>query len=140
VKRLENNRVQVIAFERPEASERVFVIWNRTFEPVTFDLPSSADQATLLTLRSRRTIEPVERAYRLNLPPAQPDHYPKLEYGDVSAIGGSPLIVVEAVPDLRFVPDFLLPPTPTPTPSPTLDATQIIIVTQTAEASITPMP
>lgn len=140
VKRLSNNKVQVIAFERPEASERVFVVWNRTFEPVTFDMPASAEQAQLLTLRSRRTIKAEDRVYRLNLPPAQPDHYPKLEYGDVSAIGGSPVIVVEAVPDLRFVPDFLLPPTPTPTPSPTLDATQIVIVTQTAQASVTPMP
>jgi len=58
----------------------------------------------------------------------------------VSAICRSPGIVVEAAPDLRFVPDFLPPPTPTPTPSPTLDATQIVIVTQTAQASVTPMP
>lgn len=140
LKRLANNKVQVIAFERPEASERVFVIWNRTFEPVTFDLPASGQQAQVYTLRSRRLMQPENRVYRLNLAPAQPDHYPKLEYGDVSAIGGAPVIVVEAVPDLRFVPDFLLPPTPTPTPSPTLDATQIVIVTQTAQASITPEP
>ncbi len=139
-KRLGNGRVQLIAFERPSTSERVYVIWNRTLEPVDFDLPASADSAQLITLHSRRMIEAEEQVYALRLPPAQPDHYPQLEYGDVAAIGGPPLIVIEPSADLRRVPEFLLPPTPTPTPSPTLDATQIVIVTQTAEASITPMP
>lgn len=138
--RLMNNKVQVIAFERPATSERLYVIWNRTFDPVTFEMPASSTSAKLYTRRSRRTIPAENRAYSLSLPPAQPDHYPNLEYGDVSAIGGSPLIVVEASQNLNIVPNFLMPPTPTPTPSPTLDATQIVIVTQTAEASLTPAP
>ncbi|MBZ0302660.1 MAG: hypothetical protein K8J31_23145 [Anaerolineae bacterium] len=139
-KRMANGRVQVIAFERPASSERVYVVWNRTFDPLTFELPASSDSAQLMTVNSRRTIQPDQKVYRLNLPPAEPDNYPKLEYGDESAIGGPPLIVIEPSTDLRRVPEFLLPPSPTPTPSPTFDATQIIIVTQTAEASITPQP
>ncbi|HLV34160.1 MAG TPA: hypothetical protein VKY59_03555 [Spirillospora sp.] len=139
-KRLEGGKVQIIAFERPGTSQRIYVLWNRTFDAVTFDLPASSDSAHLLTLRSRRSIQPEDGVYRLNLPPAQPDNYPKLEPGDVAAINGPPLIVIENSPDLRRVPEFLLPPTPTPTPSPTLDATQIVIVTQTARAAVTVTP
>jgi hypothetical protein len=139
-KRLEGGKVQIIAFERPGTSQRIYVLWNRTFDAVAFDLPASSDSAHLLTLRSRRSIQPQDGVYRLNLPPAQPDNYPKLEPGDVAAINGPPLIVIENSPDLRRVPEFLLPPTPTPTPSPTLDATQIVIVTQTARAAVTPTP
>jgi len=43
--RIANNRVQVIAFERPATSERVYVIWNREFEPLTFELPANSDSA-----------------------------------------------------------------------------------------------
>ena len=54
--RLMNNKVQVIAFERPATSERLYVIWNRTFDPVTFEMPASSASAKLYTRRSRRTI------------------------------------------------------------------------------------
>lgn len=121
--RLANRRVQVIAFERPASSERIYVLWNRTFEPVSFELPVSGDQARLYTVRSRRALRPQDGVYRLSLPPAQPDNYPNLEPGDVSAIGGMPVILIERVPNLNIVPTFLLPPTPTPAPSPTPDET-----------------
>ena len=122
--RLANNRVQVIAFERPATSERVYVIWNRTFEPLTFDLPASNDSARLYTLTSRQQIQAENRAYTLRLDAAQPDHYPELQFGDPSAIGGPPVIVIEVEENLNIVPDFLLPPSPTPTPSPTPEATE----------------
>lgn len=122
--RRDNNRVQVIAFERPESSERVYVIWNRTFDEVTFNLPATSDRAQLFALDRIANIAPnASRVYPLTLHPAQPDNYPKLEPGDPSAIGGPPVIVVEESPNLNIVPLFLLPPTPTPTPSPTPEAT-----------------
>ena len=119
-----NNRVQVIAFERPQTSERVYVIWNRTFETLTFNLPATSDHARLFALDQLANIAPNDnRVYPIKLHPAQPDNYPKLEPGDVSAIGGPPVIVVEGSPNLNIVPLFLLPPTPTPTPSPTPEVT-----------------
>ena len=123
--RLNNNRVQVIAFERPASSERVYVLWNRTFDQLTFDLPATSDQATLYALDQLANIAPnANRVYPIKLHPAQPDNYPKLEPGDPSAIGGPPVIVVEQSPNLNVVPLFLLPPTPTPTPSPTPEVTE----------------
>ncbi len=133
--RLSNNRVQVIAFERPATSERVYVIWNRTFEQMMFELPATSDTATLYTLTSRQLIRAENRVYQLRLEAAQPDHYPDLQFGDNSAIGGPPLIVIQAEENLNIVPSFLLPPTPTPTPSPTPDATQQASLTLTVEAT-----
>ena len=119
--RLKNDRVQVIAFERPNTSERVYVIWNRSFDPQLFDLPANSDSARLLTLSSQQIIHAENRVYRLQLDPAQPDNYPHLNPDDASAIGGPPLIVIEKSSNLNIVPNFLLPPTATPTPSPTPD-------------------
>jgi hypothetical protein len=122
--RLNNNRVQVISFERPATSERIYVVWNRTFDDLTFDLPATSDQATLYALDQLANIAPnASHIYPIKLHPAQPDNYPKLEPGDPSAIGGPPVIVVEQSPNLNVVPIFLLPPTPTPTPLPTPEVT-----------------
>jgi hypothetical protein len=127
--RLANDRVQIIAFERPASAERVYLLWNRVFEALIYDLPASSDSARLLTLDSQQIILPENRVYRLRLEPAEPDNYPNLRGDDVSAIGGPPLIVIEKSPNLNIVPNFLLPPTATPTPSPTPDP---LLITPTA--------
>jgi len=85
-----------IAFDRQQTRERIYVLWNRTFNALDFSLPASQNSAALYTLDDERRVRSSpDRFFRLRLPPATPDNYPDLEPGDVTAIGGPPLIVVE---------------------------------------------
>jgi hypothetical protein len=86
----------IFTFHSVRPGQRVRVLWNRTFEPVTVDV-ELANAAKLYSLTDVKTVRPdAEGVYRLTLPPAQPDYYPFLEPGDVSAVGGEPFILVEA--------------------------------------------
>lgn len=86
-----------IAFDRQQTHERIYVLWNRTFNPLDFSLPAGQSSAALYTLddEQRRLQPDADGFYRLRLPPATPDNHPNLEPGEVVAIGGPPLIVVE---------------------------------------------
>ena len=90
-------KVIIITFDT--ASQRIYVIWNRTMEPLTLDLPAAGDSAELYMLeRATRSIQPnIRDIYTLNLPPAVRDSYPDLQPGDVTAVGGPPLILIEPV-------------------------------------------
>lgn len=75
----------------------VRIIWNRQFSLQNIPLEALGSGATLHTLyNTARLVTPQNGTYTLSLPPAQPDDYPYLD-GDLSAIGGEPLILVETV-------------------------------------------
>jgi hypothetical protein len=85
-----------VSFVRPNTQERITVVWNRMFEPVTTRLPALGTNAQLLTLYSNTLITPdAEGNFVLNLSSAQPDAYPFLEADDQSAIGGAPIILIQ---------------------------------------------
>jgi len=86
-----------IRFDRPATNERVHVIWNRRFEPNTALIPAEGSSATLHTLRGSSTIFPQDGSYQIPLRAAEPDNFPELNANDVSAIGGEPIILIEAV-------------------------------------------
>lgn len=89
-------RKDALIFTFEGAGERIRVLWNRTFEPVSLDLTLTQGAARLYSLEGSRLIRPnSDGKYRLTLPPATPDYFPRLEPGDVSAVGGMPFIVVE---------------------------------------------
>ncbi len=123
---LENPRVAtvrrrgiVITFDRPETNQRISVMWNRTLETGDIPLPASGDVGKLYSLVGSQMIYPdAAGVYQITLPAATLDNYPELEPGDVTAIGGSPFILVETI---------TRPPTPMPTstplPTPTPEAT-----------------
>lgn len=89
----------LITFERPFRNERVHVVWNRRFEPNIANVPAAGSSAILYTLTGTRTITPSAEVYRVELEAALPDNFPteELEPGDLSAVGGAPVILVERV-------------------------------------------
>jgi hypothetical protein len=122
-------------FDRPQSQERISVLWNRRFLPITALLPAEGSSAQLYTLYGSTLITPnADGMYMISLPPAQPDSYPFLEADDQSAIGGPPVILVEkpsggldAPPPLptlegnRVVPTAGALPTARPTADPASD-------------------
>jgi hypothetical protein len=89
------NGITQIRFQRPQTAERILVIWNRQFERQDVQIEATGDSARLYTLGGTRTLTPYDGVYTLALSAAQPDSYPDLEAGDISAIGGEPVILVE---------------------------------------------
>jgi len=95
-------------------AQLIHVLWNHRYEPTTASLQALGRSALIYTLDggSRPITPAADGSYTLTLAAAQPDNYPEAGSGFRSAIGGPPVIIVEAV-------DGLLPtPEPTITPSP----------------------
>jgi hypothetical protein len=127
----------IVSFDRPQTGERVVVMWNRTAAPLDLVLPAAGDTALLYAMDDQDySLTPTQNQYTIGLEPATPDGYPFLQPGEVAAIGGPPLILIERV--LRPLPDDdalaestaegTLPPaqeiilvTATPQPRPTVD-------------------
>ncbi|NJS39854.1 MAG: hypothetical protein HC783_13525, partial [Rhodobacteraceae bacterium] len=94
------NGITAIHFDRPATQERLHVIWNRSFQAAQYYLTAQSDVATLYTLNGQQTITADKKGrYLVALPPALPDDYVGLRQGDVSGIGGPPIIVVEKTRD-----------------------------------------
>jgi hypothetical protein len=119
-----NEGVTIISFERPATQERILVVWNTRFEANTAVIPSSGASATMVTLRGTSNIFPNNNEYRIPLNPAEPDNYLDLENGDISAIGGEPIILIEA-----FEGEM-----------PSLDATSVVQVEEASGTAIAPTP
>ncbi|MCA9889514.1 MAG: hypothetical protein KC546_14135 [Anaerolineae bacterium] len=113
-----SNDVTRITFSRP--GELIHVIWNHRLESNAAVFPASGSTALLYTLDGdNRPIRPdSEGDFRVNLAAAQEDAYPQREARDPSAIGGPPIIIVEAAEGELLPPTPTLAPTPTDTPSP----------------------
>ncbi|MBZ0274961.1 MAG: hypothetical protein K8I60_02380 [Anaerolineae bacterium] len=94
-----DDTAQVISFDIADRAERVSIIWNRTFDWATVELPAFGASAQLYSIVSEQTLRAESGVFRLALPPAMPDNFPKLEPGDVTAIGGPTFILVYTLPD-----------------------------------------
>lgn len=90
-----SNGYTMISFDRPNSGEVIRVLWNRQFNPNTAIISTSNPSATLYTLQGSRTITAENGAYNIQLRAAVPDRFPDLEAGDISAVGGEPVIIVE---------------------------------------------
>ncbi|HEX2620149.1 MAG TPA: fibronectin type III domain-containing protein, partial [Phototrophicaceae bacterium] len=87
-----------IQFKRDTGDERVVVIWSRKLEPVPLLLPAVGINAQLVSLDGSLEITPdASGNYVLELPAAQPDNYADVPAGADTAIGGSPLILIESI-------------------------------------------
>ncbi|MDQ7024169.1 MAG: hypothetical protein Q9P44_01275 [Anaerolineae bacterium] len=122
------NGITDITFDRPMTNERIHVIWNRRFEPNITEIQAEGLSATLYTLGGVTQIAPEGSIYRLELRAAQADNFPELEAGDISAIGGEPVILVERIeagsvaqppPAVQASPTVRIAPTVQPLLSPT---------------------
>lgn len=113
-----SNNVTRITFSR--TGERIHVIWNHSLEANAAVFSASGSTALLYTLEGdNRTIRPdAEGEFRVNLAAAREDAYPQREPRDPSAIGGPPVIIVEAAEGELLSPTPTLAPTPTGTPEP----------------------
>lgn len=89
----------LITFARPQARERVVVIWNTREDAVELSLPAAGEQATLYTVRGHRTLTAEDGAYTLSLSPAEMPRQRFREPRLPVDIGGMPVILVETVQD-----------------------------------------
>jgi hypothetical protein len=91
----------VITFTRPETGERIVVAWNTGEELAELALPAFNEAAALFVygIEGGQTIRAEEGEYVLTLPAATMPRQRFLEDRKSVDIGGSPLILVEAVKD-----------------------------------------
>lgn len=91
-----DNRAITLVFERPRRDERITVVWNRTLNDFTLELPATGENAQFISLDGMTTIRPQDDGlYRINLPAADPDNYPNPPEDQRMAIGGMPFILIE---------------------------------------------
>jgi len=91
-----NEPVTEISFQRHN-KDRIVVMWNNTFEPLTYVLSAEGTAAAVHSLNGVQTIIPAtDGKYTFNLKPATDFSYPDLEPGRTTAIGGEPIILVES--------------------------------------------
>lgn len=85
-----DGQATVIAFERPAASDRLYVLWNRTTSQLTLDIPASAADGMLYAADNRDyTIFPNGSIYQIGTQPSRA--------GDESTFGGSPFVLVQRI-------------------------------------------
>jgi hypothetical protein len=93
------NRATVITFDRPERGERIYVMWNTTLDAATLNLPMGKGAGALYQMDSHQLSFPDSAGIvALELPPATCDYFPFLQSIDITAIGGTPLILVGPLP------------------------------------------
>jgi len=91
-----DDAVTRIVFQR-SSGERIVVLWNNTKEALTFSLKATGASANLRSaLGETVAIAATNGNYTLDLKPATDFHFPDLESNRSSAIGGEPLVLVEA--------------------------------------------
>ena len=88
--------VTTISFQR-DNGERIIVVWNNTGEERTHTFKANSSRAVVYFLSGETsTVPAIDGRYSLNLKPAGDFSYPDLEAARSSAIGGEPVILVEA--------------------------------------------
>ncbi|PJF24522.1 MAG: hypothetical protein CUN53_17410, partial [Phototrophicales bacterium] len=88
-----------IEFTRPQTDEWLVVMWNTRPTLQTIALPAQGSSARLYTLDGQRTIQPVNGAYRIELPPAtmpRQRFLPDDQRAPID-IGGAPVILIERI-------------------------------------------
>ena len=134
-----NDPVTAIFFQRGN-NDRIVVMWNNTFEPLSYALAAKGAEAAVYSLNGTMTILPATGGkYTFNLKPATDFSYPGLEPDRTTAIGGEPIILVEstaasdAAPTNDAGPDIDDSADLRPTVAPTIGT--LIIPTPTAAES-----
>lgn len=142
----------VMQFRRINRDERVLVMWNQTFEPVTVTIPAEGLNAQFIRLESESLLTPDNDGnYVITLPAAQPDNYPEPPFGADAAVGGEPFILIERTesriePFVRYEPptsagqisiSSVSTPAPTLPPRPTIDPAND---TRAPETRMNPLP
>jgi hypothetical protein len=134
----------VISFDRESSGQRIYVVWNRRLEEAQLDLPASGIGGQLFSMLDQDwRLTPEDGSYSLTLPAATRDDYPYVRAGELSGIGGPPLILVEQTGDgagvveginpalmplvnvltpVPVTPGPVLPPAPHPTTDPAVDS------------------
>jgi len=110
--------ITTITFTRPSTDEQIQVIWNDHFSSQEFTVTATGNNAELFTLSGRQTLVALNEEYTLTLEPAQPDNILDLPPNEISAIGGSPVILIQPIGDTQssVTPNNL--PSGATTPSP----------------------
>jgi len=105
-----DGKVTVISFDRPQTGERILVMWNRTYEGITFPLTPTGQSATLYKLDGTQAIVPADDGYYyFDLAPATDFSYPDVDAKRITAIGGEPIILVESMGDSTLpIGDFVI--------------------------------
>lgn len=101
-----NDPVTAIFFQRSN-SDRIAVLWNNTFEPLSYALAAQGTAAAVYSLNGAKTILPAANGkYTFNLKPATDFSYPDLEPNRTTAIGGEPIILVESTAASKASPNI----------------------------------
>lgn len=91
-----DDAVTLIVFQRL-SGERIAVLWNNTGEALTVTLKATGASANLHYAQGETvTTAAVNGNYTLDLKPATDYNFPDLESNRSSAIGGEPIVLVEA--------------------------------------------
>jgi hypothetical protein len=104
-----DDKVTMVSFTRPETQERILVLWNETFAPVTLPLLRTSSSATVYTLQDIETQTPSDDGYYyFDLQPATNFSFPDLDASRTNAIGGEPIIIVESNEDAIPAEDYVI--------------------------------
>ena len=91
-----NDAVTAAVFQRT-SGERIVVLWNNTSDERSYTLKAQGDSAVLHLMNGETmTLVASNGNYTLALKPAANYNFPDLESNRSSAIGGEPLILIEA--------------------------------------------
>ena len=94
-----NGRATAVAFNRLTGSivtGRIYVLWNHTAARLVVKVPASGGSALLYTMDDRDySVSPTDGEYQIGLEASSGSPY--IPFGDSSAVGGPPVIMVEQV-------------------------------------------
>jgi hypothetical protein len=105
-----DNKATIISFDRTDTQQRLYVIWNMTLDTVAVNLPLTTKSAVSYSLDDQKWLTPDAGGnFPIVLPAATCDYYPFLQPGEVTAIGGEPLIIVSHLPAQPVEPTLVKP-------------------------------
>lgn len=103
------NHVTLITFDRPDLKQRLYVVWNVTLDPVTLRLPVGKDEVAFLSLDETGSLTPDKKGLiEIELAGGECDYFPFLQEIDVTGIGGTPYILVGALPEVELTDEPVL--------------------------------
>ncbi len=105
-----DNRATVIRFDKPDRRERLYVVWNNSLDPVTLQLAVGDKAVMRYSLTEKRLMTPDDDGLlAIDLPPADCDYFPFLNDVDLTAVGGTPYIIVGSLHEDDTPPDLQQP-------------------------------
>lgn len=105
-----DNKATVISFDRPDTQQRLYVAWNMTLDTVTLNFPLPDKLAVSYSLEDQKWLTPdSDGNFVVDLSAATCDYFPSLEPGQITGIGGEPLIIVTHLSDKPVEPTIVKP-------------------------------